>query len=275
MKKKCRVSHDSAADDRFIVHKPNEKLHFDEAPNGLHHHDVSNGQIASVQTVKNDKKKFTENQVARAEEALAACTKTGCPAPKDCRSLIKNCSVNDCSVTVEDVKTMEKIFGPNAHALKRKTVQRQPSAVEIDCIEVPCEIMKSHKKVTLTGDAFFPQGHPFFVSLSCGVKFNTTEDLEDMTAENLSAALGQVFDLCRWPGFDVTATSMDLQFKSVHHFCSESGVVLNACSADEHVPEIERFTRTLKEQICALRAGLPFEKIPHWSVLALVCHASE
>ena len=175
MKKKCGVSCDSAADDGFIVHKPNEKLCFDEAPNGLHHHDVLNRQIASLQIIKKNKKKFTENQVARAEEASAACAKTGCPLPKDCRNPIKNCSVNDCSVTMEDVKTMEKIFGPNVCASKGKTVQCQPSAVEIDCIEVPRDIMKSHEKVTLTGDVFFPQGHPFFVSLSRGIKFNATE----------------------------------------------------------------------------------------------------
>ena len=73
----------------------------------------------------------------------------------------------------------------------------------------------------------------------------------------------------------VTATLMDVQLESVRDFCSESGVMLNACSADEHVPEIERFTRTLKEGIRALLASLPFEKIPHCSVSALVRHASE
>ena len=53
-----------------------------------------------------------------------------------------------------------------------------------------------------------------------------------------------------------------------------SGAQRTNISADEHVPEIERFIRTLKEHIRALRASLPYEKIPHRLVLALVRHSS-
>ena len=48
---------------------------------------------------------------------------------------------------------------------------------------------------------------------------------------------------------------MDMQFDHVHNFCSMMGVVLNACSADEHVPEVERFIGTLKEHVRALQAS--------------------
>ena len=68
---------------------------------------------------------------------------------------------------------------------------------------------------------------------------------------------------------------MDMQFESVCDFCSMQGVNLNVCSADEHVPEIERFMSTLKECVWALHASLPFKTVLKQVVMALVRHASE
>ena len=39
-KRKCRVTHDSGRDNEFVVHKPDEKVHFAESGNGLFCHDV-------------------------------------------------------------------------------------------------------------------------------------------------------------------------------------------------------------------------------------------
>ena len=51
-------------------------------------------------------------------------------------------------------------------------------------------------------------------------------------------------------------------------------VDLNTTSRNEHVPDIERFNRTIKERIRAIRASMPFEKIPKWLVYAIVRHCS-
>ena len=72
-----------------MVHKHDEKLCFDEAPNGLHFHDVTNQQISSPQMVDENKKKCTERQVACAEEAHAVHTKIGCPSPADHQNFIQ------------------------------------------------------------------------------------------------------------------------------------------------------------------------------------------
>ena len=142
------------------------------------------------QRADENEKKCTERQVARAEEVHAVHTKIGCPSPADHRNLIKNCLVYNCTVTIEDVKIMEKIFGPNVHALKGKTVRHQPDAVESDCIEVPHDIL------VLTGDVFFLQGHPFLVALLCVIEFNAVKDSFDMTTKNLEAELERDFNLC-------------------------------------------------------------------------------
>ena len=81
-------------------------------------------------------------------------------------------------------------------ALKGKTVRRQPDAVEIDCVEVPRDVLEAHHDVVLTGDVFFLQGHPFLVTLSHVIKFNAVEDSFNVTTENLEVALEHVFNLC-------------------------------------------------------------------------------
>jgi len=41
------------------------------------------------------------------------------------------------------------------------------------------------------------------------------------------------------------------------------GIILNITSWDEHVPEIERFIRTVKVRVWAIVNTLPFEQCPN------------
>ena len=55
---------------------------------------------------------------------------------------------------------------------------------------------------------------------------------------------------------------MDGQFEPLRGNLAELGIVLNTASNDEHVPEIERQIRTVKERIQAIYCTLPFKKMP-------------
>jgi hypothetical protein len=54
----------------------------------------------------------------------------------------------------------------------------------------------------------------------------------------------------------------DNEFNYMRGDLAEQGVLLNETSADEHVGEIERFIRTIKERVRATYNSLPFEKAP-------------
>jgi len=52
----------------------------------------------------------------------------------------------------------------------------------------------------------------------------------------------------------------DGQFKHIKQLIQEKGVSMNICAANEHVPEIERYIRTVKERVRSIAATLPFER---------------
>jgi hypothetical protein len=54
----------------------------------------------------------------------------------------------------------------------------------------------------------------------------------------------------------------DNEFETLRDELALHQIQLNTAAPDEHVPEIERFNRTIKEQCSAIYSTLPFKKIP-------------
>ena len=67
--------------------------------------------------------------------------------------MLMNCPINE--------KDIEKIFGPDIHGLKGKTVRKKSVPVVEDYVQVPREILKFHKNVTLAIDHIM-----FFITMS-------------------------------------------------------------------------------------------------------------
>jgi len=60
----------------------------------------------------------------------------------------------------------------------------------------------------------------------------------------------------------------DVQFQHIQQDIQQKGVIFNICSADEHVPEIERYT--LKERVCSIATVLPFKEYPPQLIVEMV-----
>jgi hypothetical protein len=74
--------------------------------------------------------------------------------------------IKDCPVTVKDMGTTIKVWGPSIAMLKGKTVRTTPPVVRQDVIEIPKEIRELHKDVTLT--IFFCQQDTILHHLQSG-----------------------------------------------------------------------------------------------------------
>ena len=66
---------------------------------------------------------------------------------------------------------------------------------------------------------------------------------------------------------------MDGQFKSSLRAgdLADMGITLNTVSNDKHVPEVERYIRTMKEQArCGVYNSLSFKRIPAQMIIEMI-----
>ena len=71
-------------------------------------------------------------------------------------------------------------------------------------------------------------------------------------------------------GFIVQHMFMDGQFQHMENQITGLGITLNICSRKEHVSEIERNIRTVKERVRGVYNNLPFKKMPRRLIIELV-----
>ena len=90
-----------------------------------------------------------------------------------------------------------------------------------------------------------------------------------MTLKDLEAALTGVIKSYALRGFEVQHVFVDMQFEGLRDRM-QSFVTINVVSKQEHVPEVERYIRVIKERSRATFAMLPFNNIPKKMVISLI-----
>jgi len=86
--------------------------------------------------------------------------------------------------------------------------------------------------------------------------------LKNQKVSTIIVALKHFLNTYKTNGFTVHTVLGYGQFASLQNGLANVGVVLNVTSRDEHLPEIERHIRTIKERTRAQYATLPFKALP-------------
>ena len=127
-----RITYDSAYQ-QFVVTKPcGKEFVFKESEGGLHYLDTTcSGQeddqghsqehVFMVNTVKDNRRNFTNNDYLWAIRARELQVTIGRPSDKDFIKILKASSLPNCPVTPQDVIIANNLFGPDVGALKGKT----------------------------------------------------------------------------------------------------------------------------------------------------------
>jgi hypothetical protein len=131
-----------------------------------------------------------------------------------------------------------------------------------DRADIPKQILSRYREVTLACDVMYANGIPFLVSISRHIKFGTAEMLKSESGAQLLASIKLVTQTYTTRGFLVTRMMVDGQFEPLCGELADLGIAVNYFSRDEHVPEIERHIRTLKERTWYIYNQLPFKKMP-------------
>jgi hypothetical protein len=140
-------------------------------------------------------------------------------------------------------------LGQNIAALKWKTTLSKTHPVAREYVKVPKEILKLHKEVFLTTDIFFVNKIPFFFTLSRKLCFTAVNHLADRTVPQMFKAFKEMYQYYLQRGFHIMTVHADGEFAPLKTLIeSMPGVhMINVASANEHVPEIERRIRLVKE----------------------------
>ena len=93
--------------------------------------------------------------------------------------------------------------------------------------------------------------------------------LPSLQAADIGAALRRVVNIYTRGGFQVTTALMEGAFAGLHDVCNQLQVTLNTTSRDEHVGDIERDIRTVKERMRGISNTIPFKRLTRNMVMEL------
>jgi hypothetical protein len=262
--KHFRVHYDSTQEPAFIVEKPDgTERRFVKSASGLYYHDTAKAMAergtALVTTVAANQSKYPVRDYRQALLARKIQKMIGYPSTRDFLKLVDRNMIPNCPIGRADIIAAEDILGPCVDALKGKTARRVEAHVRSDISPVPRDILSLYRAVTLCVDIMYVNKLPFLVTISRKIKFATIELLTNRQAETIGKSVTDVMRLYGSRGFLVNMTHADGEFEVLRGKLALSGSGLNVCSNDEHVPEIERFIRTVKDRARCMYNSVPFK----------------
>ena len=271
--KTCRLTMDTAVDAGVAMHGSNGKtVAFEPARKGLRHHHLTTREPqdnwSMIQTVDKLAGECTRRTVEAAKTARRFQNIIMRPSSRETKEIATK-YVTDCPITSEAVDAADRVFGPNLGSLKGKTVRTKRDHVSHDIGGVPRPILDKHRNIAFAVDIVFVNKIPFLVTRSRVTKFGTIEALPNRQVPTIRDKLRSVCTLHKKRGFRVNATHADDEFEPLR----PDFPVTNTCGADDHVPEIERCIRLLKDRIRSGRRMLPFARVPRITLIHLAKNA--
>jgi hypothetical protein len=156
----------------IVLNLPCQICFFEMHPCGLHVcYPKKMGEFGFIQTVKDNMKLFSKQQIAGAARAKDLCEKMIFPSTADFRAIVSAGGILGCEVTPEDVKTAKIIWGCSVLKMKGNTVRRNTKRLVQSVIKVPSKLIKLQQGVELAIDIFFINKHAFFTTYSTKICF--------------------------------------------------------------------------------------------------------
>ena len=172
-------------------------------------------------------------------------------------------------MTADDAKRALQIYGPDVTTLKGKTVKQQNKGIpNHQSVQIPAPIIDQYNKLCLFIDIFWVNGSPYFHTISQWIKFLTISPITNRNKMTLLRERNAVIKLYETRGFGITRVEADHKFNCITN--DTLPIPLNVAAAEDHVAEVERSIRTIKEHTRCTVQGLPFKRIPKTIMRAII-----
>jgi hypothetical protein len=226
---------------------------------------------AFINLVDNRKQEYTRRQYRDAVQARRIQNIIMFPKTHSYGKIVESNMLPNCPISKEDIAVAEQLFGPNVGALKGKTVYQAGVPVHGRIEGVPPSLRDRLQNMVMAIDIMFVNKIPFLVTCGQGVRFGTIENLKNQQVTTVASALDTVIHLYHQWGLVVGTINADGKFEPLQEVLTS--VSFNLCAKEEHVPEIERYIRTVKDRMHSGYNSLPFERIPCMMVIHLAANA--
>jgi hypothetical protein len=182
------------------------------------------------------------------------------------KSLLRNSPIERA-----DIKAAEEIYGTNIGSLKGKTATHKSIPVDGRIAGVPNAIRSKFQSVIVAVDIMYINKIPFFLTISRGLHFGTVETIRTRHMDVVLKAVKRMIGQYTRRGFRVDAIHADPEFTPLQAALPRIG--FNFCAQNEHVPDIERFIRTVKDRVRSAYNMVPFKHIPRLIISRVVANA--
>ena len=137
-------------------------------------------------------------------------------------------------------------------------MQSQDRVVE----DIPPEIMNEYKDVHIDIDIMFVNGVAFITAISRHIRMIHASAVLNRKHFRVKDAITAIKGAYEKRGFKIKTMHADNEFAPLEEWLNENEITLDTCDTDQHVPEIERTNRFLKERIRCLQMDMPFKRLP-------------
>ena len=179
--------------------------------------------------------------------------------------------LHDCPITVNDFNNALEIYGKDVGAIKGKTVRLKPNPVVLTHPEpIPTNIKRKLQTMVLAADILYVDCVKIFTTITRQLQFTTVQMIKDRKMKTILKCIDEIIKMYRSNGFKIQFVITDHEFESIRDTLNDTyNIILNTSSANEHIPEMERDIRTIKDKMRGSRASLPYTIMPR--IMTLAC----
>ncbi|MCG3769880.1 MAG: hypothetical protein JW384_01011 [Nitrosomonadaceae bacterium] len=249
-------------EDCFVVHTPKGDLVFANVgkiykANLLHLAHSSPPLLCNLNTVEENKAKYTKREVIRAEVARTVARRLGLPGENNIIRAVQHGTLLNVPSTSADFYRANKIWGMNIANLKGKSTMSNPTVPLTEY--VPRSLQSSQ---TMFADIFYVNGVPFFLSICTPLWLYMVTKLpngrrseaaiKEVLVKHLSAVASNSFTI------GAINTDHEGGMQPIIPWIQRNRIQVISPGAGEHVPVIERGIRVVKERVRAHATTFPF-----------------
>jgi hypothetical protein len=176
--------------------------------------------------------------------------------------------IPDCPITTENIKHADTLFGLDLATIRGKTVWRKPTHVVTDYVDITRALVDINKQVTLAVNVMFVNSVPLLVSVSHTINLIAIEHAPKCTATKLGDLIQHIIRVYARAGFTVQTILMNNEFEKLKD--NFPMLALNIPAFSEHVGDIERRIRVVKERARGLVCTLPYPRLPQQMLIHLI-----